>query len=234
VSTFQSNPELFTALANALPLTFLEALAQGVPALHAEAKAEATGSPLIDEPESHYVLPHLRRAMFETLFRREATKAGMQAVCMPNKRETAVFTLVRSGPFLFTASHVSQPGGAVRSAAFRSERAALNELLEQDDMFPDALAAELKAADAGDERSVVGVYCILLYGGDVGSAVAPFMEFAFPTTESTSYVDRYSFGDVLIAARDIGRPMEENERDGAFPALKRVPKEGSSDQAASE
>lgn len=234
MSTVQSNPELFIALANALPLPFLEALAQGVPALHAEAKAEAAGSPLIDEPESLYVLPHLRRAMFETLFRREATKAGMQALCMPNKRETAFFTLVRSGAFLFTASHVSQPGGAVRSAAFRSERAALNELLEQEDMFPDALAAELKAADAGEEGSAEGVYCILLYGGDVGSAVAPFMEFAFPATESSGYVDRYAFADVLMAARDIGRPVQDDERDGAFPALKQLPKEGSSDQAASE
>lgn len=214
----QSNPELFNLLVEALPLSFLEAMARAVPAIYAEASAELSASTLIDEQEMGMLLPHYRRAMLETRMRRDAKAAGLVAVTKSTKNDTAKFSFVDAGRIVLTASHVAQPNHQPRYAAFRNEHAALNELLEQGDFFgfPDE-------PTNGDDGKI---YCYFLYGGEVSKdKITTFEEIAIPAPGGGGYVDHYPLASVLMVVRALNQPAVEAQLDNAFPVPKQLPKD---------
>lgn len=212
-----ANPELFTALSNDLPVGFLRSLNSGVPGVYSEAYEMAYTSAVISEPEAEYLMPHNRRAIFETFFRAQALTNGLQAVSQPNIRLTAKYSVVKAGKFYITASYVSEPGKFVRPAHFRGKHAALNRYLSQQriEIFdtPDVLQ--------GEED---GIYCILLHGPDKNNKTQlGFMEFAFPNKNNTDWVDTFKFSDVLAASEQrLIIPMADN----AKPKLKKQRKRG--------
>lgn len=216
----QSNPALFNALVGALPLAFLENLATALSRVHAEAVATATESPLLEETEAWYLVPHLRRAFFEKQFRDSARSAGLVAKVKSTRGDTAHFSVVEASQFVITASFIAERGGIPRAAQFRSDLSTLNDLLEQGQLFtieqapvPDALLA------SSDD-----VYCILAYGGGTKRSKL-FMQFVFPAPGEGGSVDRYEFTDVLEAARAAHQP-ESGIVDKAFPTPKKRPDSG--------
>lgn len=219
----QSNPKLFSALAEALPQQFLEGMLRGYAAIAAEAHAEATESPLIDPPEAQYLEPHLRRAMLETHVRRQAEDAGLTAFVKTTKNETARFSVIKAGVFVLTASYVPSPGAYVRPAVFRAESAVLNEFLEQGDFFG---FEEVVRSDS-EEIPADAIYGILLYGGSVSSkGNTTFMEVAFPHPDRPGYVDRYSCAEILAAKLATIDHQSTDEMLGAFPKPKHIRKDG--------
>lgn len=213
-----SNPRLLNTLVEALSLGFLEEMARSVPALYAEAIAEVSASPILEDAEASYLLPHMRRAYFEANFRKVARKNALVAMVKPTRNDTATYSMIKAGNVIFTASHVSSPGAHVRNAAFRSERALLNDLLDQVDF----IGFDTPKEDRVDDGAI---YCIVLYGEISGSNI-PFMQFAFPEPETAGYVDIYTFDEVLVAARGRSIIQAPNLIDTAFPKPKTQPKEG--------
>lgn len=214
----QSNPALFNALVAALPLQFLEGLATVLPHVNAEALASAHDSPLLDESEAAYLVPHFRRAFFEKQFRDIGRANGLNATVAWTRGETAQFSVVRAGQFVFTASYVSEPGGSTRAAAFRSDLSTLNDLLEQGQLFTEDQAPLPKGAQIDNKD----IYCILVYGGGAKGA-SLFMQFVFPAPLVGGSVDRYNLDEVLVAARALGEAPAPAQKDNAFP--KRKPKQ---------
>jgi hypothetical protein len=212
-----TNPELFKSLVAAMPLSFLEGMARALPSIYADALAELEASAVIDAQDAVTLLPHYRRAMMETRFRREAIDAGLSAIVETTKNETARYSSVTANQIVLTASYVPQPNHQARFAAFRSDFATLNELLEQGDFFG---FADQKSTDKK-------IYCILLYGGAATKeSVNTFMEFAFPSPEGGGYVEHYPFAQVLIAARALHSEKPKDQIDTAHPTVKKQPKKG--------
>lgn len=232
----QSNEKLFEELVRSLPLAFLEDMAMAVPNMMSEAVALVSQSVLIEQSEIHYLLPHVRRAMFESQFRQRAKKAGLNAFLNSVQNDKAHYSVVEAGRFTLTASYVSTPGKYVRSAEFRSERGVLNELIDQGELFKTDDGEIQIPAEVIQKTD--GIYCILLYGGELGAKVSPFMEFAFPAPNYGGYVDHYPFFDVLTAARRLNENSTNEPIAGAIPTLKPnaksagTPKEGTNEGGA--
>ncbi len=214
----QSNLNLFNALAAALPLSFLKGLASAGPNLFEEAFNEVSHSTVIDPSQVPVLVPHVRRAMFETQFKRQAIDAGLKAYVRPTKKGGGNFTVVEAGKFVFTASFVPTRGHAVRSADFRTEHSALNELLDQGVLFEN----EEEVPNLPNEviANSEAIYGILLYGGDLSGKSNFFMEFAIPEVNGTGYVDHYSFFDVLMAAQEFAAPASDLRIQGPIPTFK--------------
>lgn len=233
--TKQSNQNLFDALVAAMPLSFLEDMATAVPHLFAEAYNEFSNSAVVDSSQVPVLVPHYRRSLFETKFLRCAEQAGLKVQVRTTKRGASNFVVVEAGKFVFTASFVASRGQSVRNADFRTEHSELNELLDQQDLFKDE--EERKPLSRDSINNSESIYGILLYGGDL-TGKSHFMEFGFPTVGSSGYVDHYSFGDVLVAAREYALPAVQTEvKDGAVPTLKPhaipkvIEKDGTTDSA---
>jgi len=221
----QSNPALFNALVEALPLAFLESLAVALRRVNAEAQSTAETSPLLEEPEVAYLMPHLRRAFFEKQFRDSARKAGLKPSVSTTRGDTAQFSVVNADGFVFTASYIGEPGGIPRSAAFRNEMSNLNDLLEQATLFPEEEPARAPS------REVDPIYCIVAYGGGV-RGVQPWMQFVFPAPTAGGSIDRYKFDDVLVAKRGLTTPRVEKDIDTAFPTPKKKRSTGTDDDSS--
>lgn len=214
----QSNQNLFDALVEALPLSFLESMSMAVPNLFAEAYNEFSQSTVLDNSQVPVLVPHYRRGLFETQFFRRAHDAGLKVKVQPTKRGASNFVVVEAGKFVFTASFVSTPGQSVRNADFRNEHSELNELLDQKELFHDHEKPEELSKDLIVKSE--SIYGILLYGGDI-TGKSHFMEFGFPTVGSSGYVDHYSFCDVLVAAKELAEPtLKANSQQGPIPTFK--------------
>lgn len=212
-----ANPDLFNALTNSLPVGFLRKLNSGVPGIYSEAYEMAYRSPVISEPEAEYLMPHNRRAIFETFFRKSALESGLQAISQLNVRSTAKYSVVKAGLFYITASYVNEPGKFVRPAHFRNQHASLNYLLAQQ---------RITAFDTPEmlQGRADGIYCILLHGPDRKEKMKPgFMEFAFPNHNNNDWVDLLRFSDVLNASEQSTIIMPV---DNAKPTLKKQKKLG--------
>lgn len=214
-----TNPELFKTLVSAVPYSFIEKLHQDIPGSYSEAHASVFNDPIIEEAECEYLMPHYRRAIVETTFRKAAASSGLVAIAQDNIRHTAKYSLVKCGPFLITASYVSEPGKLVRTANFRSQHASLNALLAQG-RFSEFDTPETFQGEAES------IYCILLHGADFfDKAKVGFIELAFPDSTASSWVERYKLSDVLLAAQ-AKRDENNEQQDNARPTLKTIPKEG--------
>ena len=212
-----TNPELFNTLVAAVPSLFIERLHQAIPNSYSEAHAAAFNDPILEETECEYLMPHYRRAIVETTFRKAAIDSGLIAVTQENVRKSARYSLVKCGPFLITISYISEPGKLIRAARFRSQHASLNALLAQE-RFTEFDTSE---TFQGEPDSI---YCILLHGADFfDKAKAGFIEFAFPDSQAGSWIDRYKLSDVLLAAR-AKRDVDYKQKDNAHPTLKTNPK----------
>lgn len=214
-----TNPEIFKALVSAIPHSFIEKLHQDIPNGYSEAHSAVSNDPIIEESEYDYLMPHYRRAISETIFRKAATEAGLIAIALENIRHTARYSLVKCGPFLITQSYVSEPGKFVRAAHFRSQHASLNALLAQG-RFPEFDTSETFQGEPDN------IYCILLHGADLSDKrKTGFMELAIPHSNAASWIDRYKLSDVLLAAQ-VKRDADNEQQDKAHPTLKPIPKEG--------
>jgi hypothetical protein len=211
------NPDLFAALVAALPVSFLKSIHEAMPHTYHEAFHAMHYNPLLGSAEASGVVPHYRRAVFETALRKAAVQCGLQATSQPNSRRTHYFTVVRSGNIVLTASHVHERHGKVRRAQFRSDYSAVNQLLAQ------------RTLDVFDTPEVFSVrdgsiYCILVHGPHSDEKdCAGFMQLAIPDPRSSEWLEVYEFEDVYRAACARQSPQQQ---DGAIPKLKRSRKKG--------
>jgi hypothetical protein len=211
------NPDLFNALVAALPFGFLNKLKEAQPNIYQEAFHATHSDPLLESPEAEYLTPHLRRAIFETNFRKSAIDSGLTAAAQYNNRKTAQYTVVRAGNFIVTASYVNERSSRVRNALFRSDLSALNTLLSQMTLQP------------FDTPEMVGyregsIYCILLHGPDpLDKTVPGFMQWAVPDQHNHDWVEQFDFADVYQASLNRQAPQQI---DLAKPVLKKRKEEG--------
>lgn len=212
------NPDLFGAFVSALPFNFLAALRNDLPQIYREAHEHFAQDPLLEGPDAGAVIPHYRRALFETRFRRAAAEAGLEASVRDNSRRTSQYSIVRSGNFVMTASYVNERSSTVRAAEFRSDFAGLNKLLSQ--MSFEGMEAEDESRQMDGET----IYCILLHGPNPDDKTQPgFMTWAFPHHTSKGWVAEYEFVDVYEAAEQKQKLVQ---KDGAIPTLKNKNKKG--------
>lgn len=212
-----ANPELLKLLVSVLPLSFLERLLESLPGIYSEAYQMAFADPLLEKPEAEYLMPHSRRAIFESVVRNAALAGGLRAEALYTLNRTARFTAIQAGELILTVSYECKKGWGVREARFRSDRSALNKRLAQR-RFESMDTPDMLAASSGT------VYAILLHGADDSDRTKPgYMEFGFPDSDNNVLVDRINFMDVLEAAR-LKNP-ESAPQDSAFPTWKRQPKE---------
>ena len=217
------NPELINALVDSLPVNFLSHLHQSIPGVYSEAYAMAFDAPTLQKPEAEYLMPHNRRALFETSFRQAAIDSGLKASAKPNRRATASYSLIEAGPFLITASYVCEPRKFVRSALFRNSHAELNKYLAQGQLF-----GEEKKEEEDSTAKANKIYCILLHGADAeNSKKLGFMQFAFPDMENKKWVDDFDFMDVMNTSLNRKATASHQEQDNAYPSVKRKTQRGS-------
>ncbi len=215
-----ANEELFNVLGSDIPISFL----RDIPHIQVQSYSEANECVKNDyrfaEPEAKYLLPHIRRAKFEQLFRRRALDCGLVAT-VESTRKNANYTLVRAGRFLLTASFAHNEKEFVRPAHFRSQHAYLNSLLGQMDMFkpkgdvpPNDLygiirhgVSKTKSESKRDEESKDESY---------------FLTIAIPSEDNKSWVGNYDLLDMIkVNEERINRMDSAEELDIAVPMPKR-------------
>src|SRR5205085_7818130 len=114
-----SNESLRDLLIEDVPLRFTTGLIQKLPVIYKEAFGRAYEDSSWNEPEAHYILGHYRRVLFEPVFRREAAKAGLKVRVELNAANNCHYTLVHTGRFILTESHVRNKSDAPKHAIFR-------------------------------------------------------------------------------------------------------------------
>lgn len=204
----QVNEMLFQQVVSDLPLAFLNEL----PVIQQQAYHEATEIVLndgcFDEAEAHYIIPHLRRAKFEQLFRLRALDNGLPAI-VQSTRKNASYTLVTAGSIILTASFAHHENEFVRPAHFRDQHSSLNSLLAQMELFE----STMKAAETGS------LYAIVLHGKKSEGTNQGFLRLAFPSHDRKCYADNYNIYDLITASQDSG--IGKEEIDLAVPTTKK-------------
>jgi hypothetical protein len=209
-----NNPALLEKFLNSMPLAFLEGIRDSIRNSYKEAHHRGFDDPAWGQAESGYLTPHFRRAIVEKVVRDVANKNGLLAHTQENSKKTSEYTLVKADDFLFTISH-SANGGSVNPAKFRSKNAELNSLLSQ-------ASFEGEQFDSNEifSNTIDGIYAILIHGAEFDKTTPSFIDFAFPDSEKSEWLDRYCIDDLITAKRGSINTAEI-EDDKAFPIPRR-------------
>lgn len=183
---------LFEMLVETVPFSFVKNLVQKTPLIYNEAFVSSYEDPRWDESEAFTLLGHLRRALFEKMFRQEAINAGLIVGVENNRIGSCPFTIIKAGNFLLTASYSHSESQMLQSAIFRKQYARVNEMVENPFLpFAEIDAVRLRDAD--------GIYANLLHGSaskkDFRSV--GFMRIAIPSSDGTTYVENIDLFEIL-------------------------------------
>lgn len=159
-----------------LPHEFVQSFLSQLSRVYVESRAKAESD--FQEPEMQYMLPHIRRAFSEQLFRETALNAGLAATVEPNRSGNHTYTLVCTGRLSLTISHVLYTSNVPRPAKFREQYSEINQHLRQRSLFEPINNASPQSGD---------VYGILLHHldekkGEDGEILYEdgFVEIGFP------------------------------------------------------
>jgi len=207
---------LIEMLIDDVPLRFVKAVIERTPLVYKEAYSRSYEEPAWDEPEAQYIIGHNRRVVFEKMYRTEAINAGLAVDVQSNGRNCS-YTLVRSGRFILTASHVQNQSEVTKPALFREQFAGINKLLTNPLLpFLELDPLQLSRAD--------NVYAIVLHGCESRNPQnVGFMRLAFPSADSEAYVANLCLFELQqkMALRKRAIPQEEKIVDLARPRLKK-------------
>lgn len=207
----------------AFPKSFLTQLLERQQALYQQSIALAFNETWT-RTEAMNVLPHVRRALWESEFRQGAVQSGLKCFDMPHVGENCSCVMVKVDSLILTAHYVDGPGQFVRDAVSRKQNAAVNEWL------PEHV----------DERLLVRplpkfgrkpIYLNLLHGSHfhnsatgalISEPTSCFLRVAVPDDASKKYLYSWSAQDIIAAyatVLDAAAPVQAIE-DKALPRKK--------------
>ncbi len=217
------NKLLFDSILSDVPHEFLRELPIIREQVYGETYERVLNDYKYEDAEASYLLPHMRRAAFESLFRSRAKAYGLVATIESNKKNNAYYTVVRAGRFHLTASFVRNENDFVRHAHFRDKHASLNGVLAQLDWVKP------------DKHTVVNdLYAIVLHGADARNSnpdtfndTGGFLQIAIPSDDNKCWVETYNIFDLLNILEQRRMDGHANMPDQAIPSRKRKRENGS-------
>lgn len=203
-----SSDELRNQFMKSVPRDFLEKSLRGLFAIYPMALQDLNKR--FPPAEAHDLLPHYRRAMFESEWRKIAKSSPeLRASFETNKTKNAWHTRIRCGKVILTASAVESPGEIVRYADFRKTLAE-----NQTDLF----------RDQNNQPDKEGhYYAILLHGPLDNDLSKPgFAEFGIPDMEFQQYLERINlFSEFPLVLETLqATASEEVVADDIWPELR--------------
>lgn len=171
-----SSDEIRALFMKSVPRDFLEKSLRGLFAIYPMALQDVNKR--FPPAEAHDLLPHYRRAMFESEWRKIAKEfPEVRASFKTNKTKNAWHTRIKCGKVILTVSAVESPGEMVRYADFRKTLAE-----RQTDLF--------RAVNCDDNED--GCYYAILLHGHMGNDLSKpgFAEFGVPDNECQGYLER--------------------------------------------
>ena len=202
------------------PSAFWKDLVAKQEALYPEAYSYSVHGALWEKHEAETVLPFVRRAMFENVFRNAARAHGLKAYNMRHVNDYP-YVLVKSKRLVLTAHHVGSPGELVPVAEARKQNAAINKHLDY------YLRAELllEPLPSLSKSGRVNVY--VLHGQTANAAeeekgFTSFLYLGVPDTNLTRYSKLYNVRDLLqvYQQREVAADIEIKIADNAIPRIK--------------
>jgi hypothetical protein len=166
--------------------------------------------------EKHDLLPHVRRALFESDLRSIAKQFHFTASAELNKTKNSYHTMVLAGQIALTASAVPSPDIIVRPAKFRGVLAATSQM----NLYNE------------EEEEEGYIYGIIIHGPNEDKPFQPgFCRIVFPDRNVEAYVyeiDLFSKYQALVTELQTGRV--ELIGDEVWPELRRdIPQQQNSD-----
>ena len=210
-------PDLLGKVLDQIPEGFIRQISNVLPRVYNEAYVRSFHDPAWGEPEGLYILPHNRRVLFEYQFRQLALDSGLEASPWLHAGRNCVYTAVKSGQFLLTASAVESENDLTRPAVSRRQHASINRLLQN---------PTFAFIDTSNFYTVDTIYTIVTHGPDKGEPKEPgFLSLGIPSSDGRSWVKRYPFVE-LLQGYTSRKDTAEKVRDLAMPTLKRKRKGG--------
>lgn len=151
--------------------------------------------------EAMNTMPYIRRALWESEFRKTALACGLKAYDTAHAGDNCTCVMVKADGLIVTAHHVDGPGEFVRDAESRKQNAGIN------DWLPEHIDERLLLQPL-PKLGRKPIYLNLLHGGPfVTSAVGVvtvdatscFLRIAIPDDDSKKYLYNWSAQEVLLA-----------------------------------
>jgi hypothetical protein len=176
-----------------VPPSLFKHLSDRQPMLYEEASGIAYNSTLWEKPEAETLFPILRRAVMEGELRRIARREGLICEDCRHNADNYGYLVVKAGPLLLTAHHVSSAMQVARPCLSRKQHSAVNDIILQP-YFEELLSEPLPALDAVYGNILHGVIHRSVEGKTVPE---PFMTISFPHPKKARHVAAWSVGDLL-------------------------------------
>jgi hypothetical protein len=205
---------LFDLAVHDLPRDFIREVARVLPVVYREAHARSFDDPAWEKPEGHDLCGHMRRALFESKFRKLARVHGLSATSFRNSKQTSYYTLARAGRLVITQSAVQHEWQMARPAGFRAQHAAVNDIFSYP-LLPGIADDVPHLYDPGE------IYAILFHGPDpTNPREFGFAAIGFPDSDSHRIISRFSL-QKIARAQSAGLSPQESIDDHVHPKIKR-------------
>jgi hypothetical protein len=205
------------------PKQFLTRLLVRQQALYAQSLASAFDQGWT-RAEAMYLLPHFRRVLYESEFRKAAEECDLKAFDSFHAGDNCTYVMVKAEALIITEHYVDGPRQFVRPAKSREQNAAVNNWLDE---YTDERLLTRPLPKLGRKS----IYLNLLHGcalqespkGDLSvSAESCFMRIAIPDEESQKYIYNWSVQEILMvyAATSDSAASPQAVKDQAQPRTK--------------
>lgn len=182
------NHLLIGSLVKSLPKAFVVDLLKGVDWAYSEAHTSAIKNINFGEAEQIYIEPHFRRCLLERKLQDIAGAHSLVTKIVTVASNKYQYTNLEAGNFVLTLSHTKNPDKIVRNSSFRNSAAALNQVLDQMDLFED------KAAIPKD----TALNAVIYHGTDFRDPYhAGFLKIGFPEAGNQEWAHSMDFYDLL-------------------------------------
>jgi hypothetical protein len=185
----------------AVPKQFLTRLLERQQALYAQSIAMSFNDQSWASAEANYILPHNRRILFESDFRKAAKEYGLSAFDSFHVGDNCAYVMVKADGLIITEHYVEGPKQFVRFAASRKQNAAVNSWVYE---YTDDNLLTQPLPKLGRKP----IYLNLLHGcalsqsssGELSAIPEScFLRIAIPDDESQKYIYNWSAQEVLMA-----------------------------------
>jgi len=192
---------LLDRLVRAYPKQFFTRLAERQQAIYAQSIAISFKDQSWESPEGNYILPHNRRILFESEFRKAAKDCKLHAFDSAHAGDNCTYVMVKADGLIITEHYVDGPKQFVRPAESRKQNAAVNNWLDE---YTDENLLTQPLPKLGRNA----IYLNLLHGctlmtspeGElVVNSESCFLRIAIPDDESQKYLYNWSIQEVLMA-----------------------------------
>ena len=205
-----------------IPSGFLERLLTRQEGLYGEAYSVSFDSTLWTDREAETIFPVVRRALFESEFRKAAQTHKLKVHDRQHEGENYGYVLARAGRLRLTAHQVSGPNQFVRPCVSRKQNAAVNRWVDAPPL-PGTLQEALPDLH---ESGLVNAY--ILHGRIIEKRggkkfTTSFLRIGIPDAELTRYRRSYDVPELLqlMAQKATGTLVTPEIADQAQPKFKK-------------